>query len=142
MQAFKACFGELPDPRADNARHDLLEVIFLALAATLCGAQDCTDMAAFARAKLDVLRHVLTLEHGAPGHDTFSCVFRLLEPEPFEAAFARFMAVFGGALKGVIAIDGKALRGAYGRGRKSSPMHWVNLWADPAVDRPVCCAQP
>jgi predicted transposase YbfD/YdcC len=129
MQAFIDCFGQLPDPRADNARHDLLEVIFVALAATLCGAQDCTDMAAFARAKLDVLRQVPTLEHGAPSHDTFSRVFRLLKPEPFEAAFAKFMTGYGGALKGVIAIDGKALRGAYERGRKSSPMQLVNLWA-------------
>jgi predicted transposase YbfD/YdcC len=129
MQVFIDCFGQLPDPRADNARHDLLEVIFVALAATLCGAQDCTDMAAFARSKLDILRQILKLEHGAPSHDTFSRVFRLLKPAPFEAAFAKFMASLSGALKGVIAIDGKALRGAYERGGKNSPMQLVNIWA-------------
>jgi predicted transposase YbfD/YdcC len=86
-------------------------------------------MAEFSRSKLDFLRRVVKLEHGPPSHDTFSRVFRLLKPEPFEAAFAKFTARFAGALKGVVAIDGKALCGAYERGRKTSPLHLVNVWA-------------
>jgi predicted transposase YbfD/YdcC len=126
---FSSCFGEMEDPRAGNSRYDLLEVIFIALTAVLCGAEDCTDMAIFAQAKLDVLREVMKLEHGAPSHDTFSRVFRMLKPEPFEAAFAKFTAKFSGALKGVVAIDGKAVRGAYQRGCKTCPLHLVNVWA-------------
>ena len=129
MEEFVDCFAEVSDPRAGNARHDLLDVLFVALAATLCGAEDCTDMALFARSKLAVLRQVVKLEAGPPSHDTFSRVFRLLAPEPFEAAFARFTAAFSGRLEGVVAIDGKALRGAYERGRKTSPLHLVNVWA-------------
>lgn len=129
METFRTCFSAIEDPRAGNARHDLLELMFVALTAVLCGAEDCTDMAAFARAKLGFLRQVVKLEHGAPSHDTFSRVFRLVAPEPFEAAFAKFTATFAGALKGVVAIDGKALRGAYERGRKTSPLHLVNVWA-------------
>ena len=129
MEEFSTYFGELGDPRAGNARHNLLELIFVALAAVLCGGEDCTDMAEFARAKLDVLRQVIDLEHGPPSHDTFSRVFRMLDPEPFEAAFARFTAAFAGALEGVVAIDGKALRGAYERGSKTTPLHLVNVWA-------------
>lgn len=129
MEAFSSCFSEVSDPRAANSRHDLLELIFVALAAVLCGAEDCTDMAIFADAKLDLLREVVDLEHGPPSHDTFSRVFRLVEPEPFEAAFAKFTQAFAGALSGVVAIDGKALRGAYERGRKATPLHLVNVWA-------------
>jgi predicted transposase YbfD/YdcC len=129
MEEFNVYFREIGDPRASNARHDLLELIFVALAAVLCGAEDCTDMAAFARAKLGVLQQVVGLKHGPPSHDTFSRVFRLLDPEPFEAAFARFTMAFAGALEGVVAIDGKALRGAYERGRKTTPLHLVNVWA-------------
>lgn len=129
MLQFAEHFGDLPDPRAGNARHDLLEIVFVALAAVLCGAEDCTEMALFARSKLALLRQVVKLEHGPPSHDTFSRVFRLLAPEPFEAAFARFTAAFAGALNGVVAIDGKALRGAYERGRKAVPLHLVNVWA-------------
>jgi len=129
METFTACFSSIEDPRAGNARHDLLELMFVALAAVLCGAEDCTDMASFARAKLGFLRQLVKLEHGPPSHDTFSRVFRLLAPEQFEAAFTQFTATFAGALKGVVAIDGKALRGAYERGRKTCPLHLVNVWA-------------
>jgi predicted transposase YbfD/YdcC len=129
MRGFSDYFGKIADPRAGNARHGLLELMFVALAAVLCGAEDCTDMAEFAEAKLGVLREVVKLAHGPPSHDTFSRVFRLLEPEPFEAAFAKFTAAFAGAMKGVVAIDGKALRGAYERGRKATPLHLVNVWA-------------
>jgi|SRR5580698_53388 predicted transposase YbfD/YdcC len=129
MDVFSAYFSEVPDPRASNARHDLLDVMFIALAAVLCGAEDCTDMALFGRAKLGVLREVLELPYGPPSHDTFSRVFRLLQPEPFEAAFTKFTQAMAGALEGVVAIDGKALRGAYERGRKANPLHLINVWA-------------
>lgn len=133
MRSFKKAFGRLPDPRAANARHDLLEVLVIALAATLCGAASCSDMADFGQAKEELLRQFLRLEHGIPSHDTFSRVFRLLEPEAFEAAFRRFMAAFakvnGVKLTGVVAVDGKALRGAYERGGKATPLHLVNVFA-------------
>jgi len=38
MERFAECFSELPDPRADNALHDLTEILFIALMATLCDA--------------------------------------------------------------------------------------------------------
>src|SRR6201999_503111 len=132
MQKFRKAFRRLPDPRADNARHDLLEVLFIALAATLCGAESCSDMADFGQSKEELLRLFLRLEHGIPSHDTFSRVFRSLNPQAFERAFRRFMASFAKAngikLTGVVAIDGKALRGAYERGRKATPLHLVNVW--------------
>ena len=129
MEKFAAYFAGVPDPRAENARHDLLEVIFIALTALLCGAESCSDMADFGAAKMDLLKQILKLEHGVPSHDTFSRVFRLIAPEPFEAAFSGFATAFAGPLQGVVAIDGKALRGAYERGCKASPLHLVNVWA-------------
>lgn len=131
MEAFKTCFSDLPDPRAANVVHDLTEIVFIALAAVLCGAEGCTDMADFGRAKEGLLRRMLPLARGVPSHDTFSRMFRILNPEAFEVAFRRFMAAFGKAsrIKGVVAIDGKAVRGAFARGRKSTPLHLVNVWA-------------
>lgn len=129
MEDFRACFSDLPDPRAANARHDLLEVVFIALAAMLCGAEGCSDMAEFGEAKEPFLRQLLRLEHGIPSHDTFSRVFRLLDPQAFEAAFRQFMAGFAESLSGVVAIDGKAVRGAFERGRRTTPLHLVNVWA-------------
>ncbi len=131
METFRDCFSDIPDPRAANALHNLTDLLFIGLAAVLCGAEGCTDMADFGRAKQGFLRTMLRLEHGIPSHDTFSRVFRMLDPTAFEAAFRQFMAAFGKALaiKGVVAIDGKAVRGAFERSRKTTPLHLVNVWA-------------
>jgi len=133
MGKIGSIFAELEDPRAANARHDLLEVLVIALAATLCGAEGASDMAQFGRAKAGLLRGFLRLKHGIPSHDTFSRVFRELDAEAFEREFQRFIAAFAKAnrlaLKGVVAVDGKALAGAYERGRRATPLHMVNVFA-------------
>lgn len=129
MRKFKKAFRRLADPRADNARHDLLEVLFISLAAVICGAGSCSEMEEFGRSKEGLLRLLLRLEHGIPSHDTFSRVFRILDPGAFEAAFREFMAAFAEQIKGVVSIDGKALRGAFEHGRKTTPLHLVNVWA-------------
>ena len=130
MDRFAACFSGVEDPRTGNAqRHDLLEVLFMSLCASLCGAESCVDMADFAEAKEDVMRGFLKLEGGAPSHDTFSRLFRLLDPEQFHDAFQRFMADFAGTRAGVVAIDGKSLRRSFDRAAGASPLHLVSAWA-------------
>jgi predicted transposase YbfD/YdcC len=133
MQKFAKIFRSLPDPRAPNALHELLDILVIALAAVLCGAKGPTDMALFGRSKERLLRQFLQLQHGIPSHDTFSRVLRALDPEAFERVFRRFMEAFAEAngikLTGVVAIDGKALRGAYERGKSSTPLHMVNVFA-------------
>ena len=129
MERFSQCFSGLPDPRADNALHDLTEILFIALLATLCGAQNCCDIALFARTKEALLRTVLVLAHGVPSHDTFSRVFRMLDPHAFETAFRRFMRAFAKATQGVVALDGKALRRAYESGKSHMPPIMVTAWS-------------
>jgi hypothetical protein len=93
MGLFLDCFGELPDPRRGNARrHDLLELLTIALSATLCGAASCVDFELFARSKEEFLREFLSLEGGVPSHDTFSRLFRLLDPAAFSTCLTRFAA--------------------------------------------------
>jgi hypothetical protein len=108
MKKFKAPLGDLHDPRAANARHPLLEVLFIALAVPLCGAQSCVDMGLFARSKQGFPRQIVTMERGPPSHDSFSRVFGQLDPEAFEAAFMAFTRAFAAKLESVVAIDGKA----------------------------------
>lgn len=129
MENFSACFDSLDDPRDDNARHDLLEILVIAFATILCGGEDCSDMALFGRAKEPFLRQFLRLKHGIPSHDTFSRVFRLLDPAGFEAGFLRFMERFAQTAPGVIAIDGKTLRRSFDRASGQSPLHLVSAWA-------------
>ena len=134
MGEFGEVFADMPDPRADNVVHDLRELLFIALLATLSGATSCADMALFARTKAYLLRGVLTLKGGLPSHDTFSRVFRMLDPVAFEKAFRRFMRAFAAAAqikppRGVVAIDGKALKRGYDRGKSHMPPMMVTAWA-------------
>jgi len=128
MDCLEECFGDVADPRSGNARHDLLEILTIALCAVLCGAETCVDMALFGEAKEPLLRQFLELEHGVPSHDTFSRVFRLLEPAAFHAAFRRFMAAFAAGCEGVVAIDGKTARRSFDRARAGSPVHLLSAW--------------
>ena len=130
MDRFRECFSEVDDPRTGNARrHDLVEILMIALCTALCGGDSCVDMADFAEAKEDVLREFLSLANGPPSHDTFSRVFRLLDPEQFHAAFQRFMADFAAAQAAVVALDGKSLRRSFDRAAGASPLHLVSAWA-------------
>jgi hypothetical protein len=54
-------------------------------------------MAAFGRAKESVFRGFLKLKHSVPSHETFSAVFRMIDPKALDAAFGR---VNGGAILG------------------------------------------
>ncbi|MEF2070648.1 ISAs1 family transposase [Consotaella aegiceratis] len=130
MSWFTASFAEVPDPRTGNAkRHDLLEVLTIALTAAVCGAEHCSDFADFAADREDLFREFLRLENGIPSHDTFSRVFRLLDPEAFASCFGRFVEALGAAGEGVIAIDGKTLRGSFDTAAKRSPLAVVTAFA-------------
>ena len=129
MEGFASLFGSVPDPRAANVRHSLNSILFIALAAVLCGAESCQDMADFGVSKNKLIREIVPLPYGVPSHDVFSNVFRHLDPVAFEAVFSSFAQAFAKAISGVVAIDGKAVRGAYKRGDKASPLHLVNIWA-------------
>ena len=85
-------------------------------------------MALFAREKEEFLRQFLKLENGLPSHDTFSRVFRLLDPESFGACFQKFMGKFLAACQGVIAINGKVLRRSFDKASGKLPLQTVSAW--------------
>jgi predicted transposase YbfD/YdcC len=63
-----------------------------------------------------------------PSHDTFSRVFRLLDPAAFGRAFEVFLEDLGGDGAGVVAIDGKTLRRSFDRAAGRSPLHVVTAF--------------
>jgi predicted transposase YbfD/YdcC len=130
MQQFASFFAVVADPRAANARHEFTDILFIAIAAVLCGARNCSEMELFGEAKEALLRGILKLPHGIPSHDTFSAVFRALDPTAFTQAFGRFTAAFAQALgtNEVVAIDGKAMRGAFEKGKRHAPRMLVTAW--------------
>jgi len=129
LEQFSSCWEGLEDPRNGNAGlYDFYELLMIALCAVLCGGQGAVDMALFAEAKEPFLRGFLKLKNGVPSHDTFSRLFRNLDPDQFRASFQQFMAQFSSQCQGVIAIDGKVLRRSFDRASGKSALHMVSAW--------------
>jgi predicted transposase YbfD/YdcC len=120
----------IPDPRCGNARrHKLLDVLTIALVASVCGAESCVDFADFARDREALFREFLELPGGMPSHDTFSRVFRLLDPTAFATCFQSFLEDLGADGARVLAIDGKTMRRSFDRAAGRSALHVVTAFA-------------
>ena len=129
LDQFMACWEGLEDPRSGNAGlHDFHELLVIAMCTVLCGGQGAVDMALFAKAKEPFLRSFLELNNGVPSDDTFSRLFRNLDPDQFRVSFQQFMAQFSAQSQGVVAIDGKVLRRSFDRASGKSALHMVSAW--------------
>jgi len=124
-------FRPLRDPRRKHLRkHQLIDIIVIALCAVICGANDWQQVVTFARRRCAWLASFLALPAGIPSHDTFERVFDRLDPQAFQACFRRWVEALAHAL-GIkhLAIDGKTLRHS-GNGPKGwRPLHLVSAWA-------------
>ncbi|AMY68178.1 transposase, IS4 family [Frigidibacter mobilis] len=129
MPTLISILRDVADPRRGNAqRHELLDILVIALVASVCGAESCVDFAEFAVDREPLLREFLILENGLPSHDTFSRVFRLLDPQAFGQAFGAFLAELGAEGAGVLAIDGKTLRRSFDPAAGRSALHVVTAF--------------
>jgi predicted transposase YbfD/YdcC len=122
-------FRELPDPRLGRlCRHELLDIIGIAICAVLCGQHTWTDIAFYGQDHQAWLRTFLRLPNGIPSHDTFRYVFTRLDPAAFQRCFGGWVAALSAATGlAHIAIDGKTLRGS--GSAKLGPLHLVSAWA-------------
>jgi predicted transposase YbfD/YdcC len=124
-------FSPLEDQRCQiNRRHVLGEMIVIAIAAVMCGADGWVAVAQFGRSKETWLREFLALPNGIPSHDTFGRVFSLLQPEAFEDCFRSWVASIREVIPGeIIAVDGKTLRRSHDRAAGLAALHLVSAWA-------------
>lgn len=100
-------FEDLEDPRMDRRKaHPLINVLFIAVCAVLCGAEGWRSIETFGKAKQRWLVQFLQLPEGAhpvPSDDTYRRTISRLDPEAFETAFRRWVAAVGKR------IDGRSL---------------------------------
>ncbi len=124
-------FAPLTDPRVRRRRrHQLLDVIAIAICGVICGCKSWGEIALYGRQKSEWLSTFLELPKGTPSKDTFRRVFARLKPTAFQACFRSWMGALGATL-GVkqIAIDGKTARRSHDRGIGKSALHLVSAWA-------------
>jgi len=124
-------FRDLPDPRLGRlCRHELLDIIGIAICAVLCGQQTWADIAFYGQDHEAWLRTFLRLPNGIPSHDTFRYVFTRLDPAAFQRCFGEWIAALSAATGLThLAIDGKTLRGSGARAHGQAPLHLVSAWA-------------
>jgi hypothetical protein len=132
IEGLSACFAGLADPRAAHrCDHRLIDILVIAVCAVIACAESWEDIELYGRSKLAWLKTFLALPNGIPSHDTFRRVFMLLDPDAFEACFARWAQSLMGELeREVVAIDGKTVRRSGSRRHDHGPLHLVSAWAE------------
>ena len=123
-------FGSIEDPRSHiNQLHNLVDILLIGIISVICGAETWKQMIEFATSKEKFMRKFLELPNGIPSEDTINRVFSSIDSSQFETSFIDWVNSISTLSKGqVIAIDGKTLRGAKSKGKKS-PVHMVSAWA-------------
>lgn len=126
------CFGGLKDPRDPSAvNHKLIDIIVIAILATLCGANGFNQCENFAIAKEPWLRKILELPNGIPSHDTFNRIFSLLNPEEFHQCFQEWAnTLYEKISREIIALDGKTARRTKCKNGNQKAIHVVSAWAN------------
>jgi len=121
-------FGRLRDPRIRRTRrHELIDVLVIAICTLLCGGEGFNDMEDFGYAKEPWLRTFLPLPNGIPTHDTFNRVLSALDPADFLDCFLAWTQSLRQAVgEEIVAMDGKALRRAIQDG---GVPYMVSAWA-------------
>lgn len=125
-------FSTIDDPRIDRSKlHKLIDILVIAICATICGAEGWEDFELFGNCKLDWFKSFLELPHGIPSPDTFRRVFARLDPQQFQQAFLGWVRSVTRLTNGeVVAIDGKQLRRSHDSAAGKSAIQMVSAWAE------------
>src|SRR3954451_20924304 len=131
IEGLAACFAGLADPRAARrCDHRLIDILVIAACAGVACAGSWEDIELYGCSKQAWLKTFLALPNGIPSHDTFRRVFMLIDPDAFEACFARWaQSLMGKVEREVVAIDGKTVRRSGSRRHDHGPLHLVSAWA-------------
>jgi predicted transposase YbfD/YdcC len=132
--SFQDHFASLSDPRschAPNLRHELIDILVIAVCAVICGAEGWEDIEEYGNAQAEWFAEVLDLPHGIPGHDTFRRVLSRLDPDELTQCFVSWTTALSDLSGGeVVAIDGKTLRHSFDRAASQAAIHMVSAWAN------------
>ena len=108
----------------------MLDIIVIALAAIICGADSWVAVAEFGRYKQAWLTTFLDLPNGIPSHDTFGRVFARIDPAQFQHSFVIWVQAIQQVHGDVIAIDGKTHRRSHDQANDKAALHLVSAWAN------------
>jgi len=124
-------FNSISDPRIERCKkHNLLDILLLAISAVISGAEGWEDIEDFGHLKLDWLRQYRGFEAGIPKHDTIARVICRLKANEIEYAFQSWISSLVKVTGcDVIAIDGKTARRSFTTKDRKNALHTVSAWS-------------
>jgi hypothetical protein len=132
-RSFESHFGKLDDPRIERHKvYPLIELLFVVLCGTICGAESWRDYVLFGKEKLPFLREHYPFINGIPSKNTFARVLAALDSEAFKHCFIEWVKTLQKILNSVIAIDGKTRCNSIDKIAGSSAIHMVSAFATEA----------
>lgn len=127
---------QIEDSRMERKKvHKMETIIYISIAAVICGAQSWNEIEEFGNAKLDFFKSRLPDLETIPSHDTFNRFFSIIKPEYFELIFRNWVKQVCKEIKGVVAIDGKLMRGPsqcdadHPTGKEGFKLWMVSAWS-------------
>jgi len=115
--------------------HKMETIIYVSIAAVICGAQSWNEIEEFGNIKFDFFKSRIPDLEFIPSHDTFNRFFSIIKPEYFELIFRNWVKQVCKEVKGVVAIDGKLMRGSskcddeHTTGKEGFKLWMVSAWS-------------
>lgn len=130
-QSLIECLAEVNDPRIERCRrHKLIDILFLAVCAMICGADSFTEMEEFGPTKEAWLRQFVELPNGIPSHDTIGRVLARVKPDELDGSLEKWVRGVVQLSEGeIVAADGKTVRRSYNRAKGEAAIELVSAWA-------------
>ncbi len=129
-KALEDCLESVDDPRTEkNLKHKFIDIMVIAIPATISGADTWDDMEDWGNAKKEWISTFLELPNGIPSHDTFNRIFSMIELEQFHKAFIDWVRAVTEKIEGAVAVDGKTIRRSKDMANGKRAVHMVSAWA-------------
>ncbi len=124
-------FDSITDPRIERCKkHELIDILLLAISAVISGAQGWEDIEDFGHLKLDWLKRYGAFNAGIPRHDTIARVIYRLKSDEIEHAFQSWISsLIETTGADIIAMDGKTARRSFTTKDRKSALHTVSAWS-------------
>lgn len=124
---------DIEDPRVPGmVLYPLDEVLLTVLVGLLCRAEDFDEIEDICTELLDWLKLFLPFERGIAPAQTLRRTLARLDPRRLEEAFAAWTASLAERVRGVVAVDGKTVRGSKQDAGGKGALHLVSAYAHEA----------
>ncbi len=128
----------VPDPRGPscNFKHPLTTILFTAIVAVLCGANDWLEIEIVATALKDWLGKYVDIQNGVPSRYTFERIFSIISPEKIEEMLIEMMGILREKKdRDIVSFDGKSMRGTSDAKDGLKAIHLLNAWS---IENGIC----